>query len=258
MKSMAPSLALAIALLCVTGAHAQDTQKVTVIRDYTDSVAPAEQQAYEAGTKLYNQCLGQHGFKYAWIAWSHETGDTFSYSYISEALPWEAFDAMHTAGKACDQALRTNVNPHLKSETSAFIETQPELTHMPKGAGLKAPFIEITYFKLKPGHEASEAFKAAVKKITDAANKTNWPEHYSFGRVRGGGEGSPDYIFVSPSKSWGEIGEEANPTLWKMVENVYGKDDAQATRKSINDAIESTSTHIDSYNADLTYTPSGK
>ena len=47
---------------------------------------------------------------------------------------------------------------------------------------------------------------------------------------------------------------EANPSLWKMMENVYGKAEAAAIRKSLNDSIEKSSSHIDSYNADLTYT----
>jgi hypothetical protein len=257
MKKISPWLTVTIAtgLLCTVGAHAQDMGKASVIRDYTDIVAPADQQAYEAGIKSYNQCLAQHGFKYGWVAWTHETGDTYAYSYTTDPLPWEAFDTMHSAGKACDQTLRSNVNPHLKSETSAFYEAMPEISHMGKGEGMTSPLIQVTLFKLKQGHEASEAFIAAAKKIADAANKSNWPFHYRFGRIKLGAEGAPDFILVSPAKSWADLGEGENPTLWKMVESVYGKDDAQALRKSINEAIAEASSHADSYNADLTYTP---
>ncbi|WP_445146586.1 hypothetical protein [Dyella sp. Tek66A03] len=258
MKSTKFWLALAIALSGMSSVHAQDAGKANIIRVYTDVVAPADQQAYEAGTKAFNQCLAQHGFKFGWDAWAHETGDTYSYSYTSQPVTWETFDAMQAAGKACDQALRTNVNPHLKSETSAFVEVMPDMAHLAKGAGIAAPFMQVTYFKLKPGHEASETFTDVAKKIAAAANKANWPGHFVVGKVREGAEGSPDFIVLWPAKNWGEVGNETNPTLWKMMEGVYGKDDTAALRKSLNDVVQESSSHVDRYNADLTYKPASK
>ncbi|OOG56842.1 hypothetical protein [Rhodanobacter sp. C03] len=258
MKSMKPWMASMAALLCIAGVHAAEMGKTHVIRDYTDTVAPADQQAYEAGVKSYNQCLGQHGFKYAWVALLHETGDTYRYSYISDPSTWETFDAMHTAGKACDQTWRTEVNPHLKSETSAFLEPMPELTYMPGGMPKTSALTEVTYFKLKPGHDASEAFTSVARKIAAAAEKSKWSEHFMIAKVKDGDQGAPDFMVVSFSRSWADFGEDANPTLWKMVENTYGKEDAAALRKSLNDAIQDVSSHVDSYSADLTYQPSGK
>ncbi|MFK2892884.1 hypothetical protein [Dyella flagellata] len=258
MNTTTPWLALSFTLLCATGIQAADTSAPTIIRDYTDIVAPADQQAYEAGVKNFNQCLHQHGFKFTWKAWVHETGNTYKYSYVSDPLSWESFDAMNTAGKACDPTLRTAVNPHLKSETSSFLEVMPELSHMPKAADPASALIEVTFFKLKPGHEAAEAFVAAAKKIAAAADKSNWAFNYTIGRVREGDEGAPDFILVGPAKSWADLGKEPDPSVWKMVENVYGKEAGQAIRKSVNEALQSVSSHVDSYSADLTYTAAGK
>jgi hypothetical protein len=249
---------LALALLLGSAVQAADKAPVTVMRDYTDSVAPADQQAYEAGIKSLNQCLRQHGFKYTWTAWTHETGDTYTYSYTSEAIPWSGFDEMDTAGKACDAVMRSSINPHLKSETSAFFQILPELSHMPKAADPAPKLIEVTLFTLKPGHEASEAFLANTKKIAAAAEKSNWPYYFQIGRVIDAGDGAPDFILVSPSKSWVELGTDPDPDVWKMIEGVYGKTDAAAIRKAINDAIKDVSSHVDSYNADLTYMAPGK
>lgn len=258
MKSIKPWMAPVVALLCITGVHAAEMDKANVIRDYTDTVAPADQQAYEAGVKSYNQCLSQHGFKYTWTAVLHETGDTYQYSYVSEPSTWGSFDAMRTTGMACDAVWRKDVNPHLKSETSAFLVRAPELAYMPAGMSPAAPLTEVTYFKLKPGHEASEAFTNAAKKIAAAAEKSKWPAHFMVLKVKDGGQGSPDFIVVSYSKSWADFGEDANPPLWKMVENNYGKQDTAALRKSLNDAIQDVSSHVDSYSVDLTYQPSHK
>ena len=255
---MTSCVASAIALLAVANVHSAEADKANVTRVYNDSVAPADQKAYEAGVKNYNKCLGQHGFKYTWSVWAHETGNTYMYSYVAGPYTWANFDAMHDAGKVCDDAWRTQANPHLKGETSAFLVGMPELSHQSKDTDAKPALIEVTYFTLKHGHEATEAFTNAVKKITAAATKSNWPNHYMTEKVRAGDKDSPDFILVSQYKSWADFGAEPDPSLWKMVEGDYGKKDTDALRKSLNDAIQEVSSHVDSYNADLTYTSSSK
>ncbi len=256
MKRMTLWLAPAIALLCMTSVQAASMEKTTVARDYTDTIAPADQQAYEAGVKSYNACLSQHGFKYAWTAWGHATGDVYSYSYVSDPLSWADFDVMHEAGKACDATFKAQVNPHLKGETSAFMEGKSDLSNMPESMSPPPALIGVTYFKLKRGER--KTFLDAVKKIYAAAVKTKWPGHSMLNEVIGGGDGAPDFLLVSPSKSWADFGQETNPDLWKMLESVYGKAEADGIRKTIRDSVQDSSYHVDYYNADLTYRPAGK
>ena len=258
MKRIALLWISGIAFSCTAAIYAADMQQANIRRVYTDNVAPADQQAYEAGVKTFNTCLAKHGFKYTWTAWLHETGDTYQYSYVSDPATWADFDAMQTQGKACLASWQGNANPHLKSETSAFLVDKTELSHMAGGMGATAALMEVTFFKLKHGHEAAEAFTDAVKKITAAANKSKWSGNYMVVAVKDGGQGAPDFIVTSYASSWANFGKDDNPTLWKMVEGVYGKQDTAAIRKSINGAIQEVSSHIDSRSADLTYTPSGK
>lgn len=250
-------LAPALALLCITGVQAAGMGKANVIQDYTDNVAPAEQQAYVAGEKAFNQCLSQHGFKYTWTAWVHETGNTYAYSYDSEPLTWADFDAMQAAGKACDDIAMTQINPHLKSETSAFMVMMPGMSYMPKGASLNSGLVDVISFTLKNGYAADTAFTNGIKMIYAAAAKTHWSGYSMTLQVIAGGHRAPDYILVIPAKNWAEFGMEPNPPVWTMVANAYGKKKAADIRKAINDAIKSSSEHVDSYNADLTYKPSG-
>ena len=226
-----------------------------VARVYNDSVAPADQQAYQAGIKNYNKCLADHGFKHAWTAWSHETGDVYSYSYVSDPGTWAVFDEMHTQGKACDATFQTQVNPHLKGETSAFVEDQAEMSYLnPKG--MSGALMDVTYFKLKSVHGSGKAFTDAVKKVAAAAAKSHWSSYFRFLRIREGGSGAPDYMVVSYSTSWADLGAEANPGMMKMVEGVYGKDASEAIGKVFGDSIEDQSSHVDSLNEELTYRPS--
>ncbi|MGA9422558.1 MAG: hypothetical protein WBW61_09355 [Rhodanobacteraceae bacterium] len=255
MKILTMSVASALALSAVASTYAADAKKPVVSRDYTDTVMPADQQSYEAGAKAYNQCLREHGSKHTWTAWVHETGDVYQYSYVAGPYTWADFDTMHSIGKACDATWRSQANPHLKGEISVFMVDQPEMSHMPRDWDKQAPpaLIEVDYFTLNAGHDADEAFTAGVKKIAAAATKSNWPYYNRTLQVQYGGEGAPDYIMVFPGKSWADLGAEPDPGLWKMVEGVYGKADAAALRKSLNDAIKNVSSHVDSYNADLSY-----
>ncbi len=255
MKRMTVWLVPAIALLCIGSVQAAAMDKANIVRDYTDTVAPADQQAYEAGIKNYNQCLAEHGFKYTWTSWAHETGDVYSYSYVTDPLTWASFDAMHEAGKACDATFKAQVNPHLKGETSVFMQGDPELSNMPDMPTPPA-MIEVTYFKLKPGQR--QAFMDAARKIYVAAEKSKWAAHSMLNEVVEGGEGSPDFLLVSPGSNWADLGKEMNPDLWKMVEGVYGKADADALRQTIRDSIQDSSAHVDSYNAELSYKAAGK
>ncbi|MGH9434447.1 MAG: hypothetical protein ACRD06_00445 [Terriglobia bacterium] len=253
MKRITIGLASLAALLCVGGVQAATMNQANVVRDYTDTVAPADQQAYEAGIKAYNQCLSQHGFKFTWGAWTHVTGNTYMYSYDSDPSTWADFDAMHSAGSVCDSVWESQVNPHLMSETSALMVMMPEMSNMPKGADLGTGLIDVTFFNLKQGHEAQDAFMGAAKMVAAAAAKTNWPGIYAFTQIQDAGPGAPDFVLVWPAKNWADYGQDINPPLWKMVENAYGKNKADEIRKTINDAIVGSSSHLDAYSSDLTY-----
>lgn len=259
MKTIALRLAPLAALLCVAGAQAADMSmsKTSVARDYTDTVMPAEQVAYEAGVKAYNQCLAQHGVKYQWTAWMHVTGNVYQYSYVTDPLTWADFDTMHTQDAPCDAVWQSQANPHLKSETSSFMMAMPEMSHMPKGATLGTGLLQVTLFTLKPGYAAHDAFVNAATMIAKAADKSNWAGDYLFGEVQDADEGAPDFILVWGGKSWADLNQDIDPPLWKMVAKVYGQKKADEIRNTLDGAIASTSSHVDSYDADLTYTPSG-
>ena len=253
MNKIASCVAAAVALLSLGNACAAETDKSNVNWVFNDSVAPADQQAYETAIKSFNTCLGQHGVKISWNAWAHETGDTYRYSYVAGPMTWADVDSLHDVGKPCQEVWRSQGNAHLKSETSAFLVALPELSRMPKDKDAKQSLMSVTYFTLNNGRDADDAFTDGLKKITAAAEKTKWSLEYTLYRVRAADKDSPDYILVSPYRNWADYGNGPNPTVWKMLENASGKQEADAVRKSINDAIKDVSSHVNSYSDELTY-----
>ncbi|MGH8160472.1 MAG: hypothetical protein ACREPQ_20380 [Rhodanobacter sp.] len=57
------------------------------------------------------------------------------------------------------------------------------------------------------------------------------------------------------SRNWAELGKEPETPMWPMVAKVYGKDTAQALRKSLNEALDYETNYIKSYSAELSYGP---
>lgn len=253
MKSIALRLLPLAAFLFLTGAQAAD--KANLVRLYDHVVAPAQQQAYELGVKAFFRCLHQHGYKYAWHAWNHETGDTGNYSYVSSFVTWADVDNMRTS-PACDGTYVATVQPHVQSEYSSFARRLPKLSHMSQGMQPTPKLMGVTTFTLKPGRAADQAFMHAVETLTAAANKANWPGHYMFFRVIDGGAGAPDYVLIGRfSQSWADYGTDVHPPFWKMVDGVYGKRKTAELRKTINDSIAKVEAHVDRYNAGLSYNP---
>ncbi|MGH8113587.1 MAG: hypothetical protein ACREPS_00835 [Rhodanobacteraceae bacterium] len=258
MKVLTVCVVAALALSATASAYAanSDSDKAVVIRDWTDTISPAQQQAYEAGLMAFNQCLREHHAKFSEPTVVHETGNDYQYSTDVGPVTWADMDLVGAEVDHCDATWRAQVNPHLKGETSAFMVIQPDMSNLPANWKTQTPppILHVTGYTLKPGHDASMAFTDAVKKITAAAIKTKWPYYWSTLRIEGGGDGAPDYMLVIRSKNWADVGTDPNPALWKMVASAYGQSSADAIRKSLNEAIAKAPDHFDKYNADLSYT----
>ena len=255
MKVLTRCVVAALAIGVAGSAFAADSNQAKVMRDWTDTVAPAHQQAYEAGLKAYNQCLREHHVKFSEPTVTHETGNNYMYSSDVGPVNWADLDAVDAQAKPCDATWRAQANPHVMSETSAFMVLQPDMSHLPVGWQKQTPppILHVIDYTLKPGQDATAAFTDAVKKITAAADKTKWPYYWSTMQIQGGGDDAPDYALVIRSKNWADVGTDPNPSLWKMVANAYGQTEADNIRKSLDDSIAKMPDHFDKYNAELSY-----
>ncbi|MBD8873774.1 hypothetical protein [Rhodanobacter sp. DHB23] len=256
MKLLTVCVVAALAASAAASARAGDSDKAVVWRDWTDTVAPAQQEHYEAGVKAFNQCLREHHVKFSMPTVAHETGNDYQYSSDVGPVTWADLDALDAQMKPCDATWRSQGNPYLTGETSALMVLQPDLSSPSANwrTEVPPPILQVLDYKLKPGREPGMAFNDAVKKITAAAIKANWPYHWYTFQIQGDGDGAPDYVLVIRSKNWAEAGAEPDPPLWKMVAGVYGQSAADAIRKSLDDSIAKASDHFDRYNADLSYT----
>lgn len=256
MKNFSTLAATVAALMCAGGVQAAATDPTSLSFDIEDTVAPAQQVAYEAGVKSYNRCLSQHGYKFAVPALEHVTGDTYAYSYVVMLSNWAGLDTNHAMSAVCDSVFESDVNPHLLSETAAISTVMPGFSHYPKEMAPMTPLTEVISFTLKPGRAADEAFRNGVKAIYAAEAKSNWPYYSELDGMSFAGPGAPDFQLIIPAQSWAQIGTPESPSVWKMLANVYGQRKADGIRKSLDGAIASSEEHVDRYSPSLSYTPS--
>lgn len=249
------ALAFASAAPLVT-AYAADANKPLVTIEYTDTVAPAEMQAYEAGIKAYVQCLRAHRVTFNEYAFTQVTGrDTYQVSFEREPMSWAERDALGSESRPCKPLFNTRVDPHINSESGMVMVEEPGMSHMPAG-WRKQPtpgLLIVEDITLKPGRAAGEAFTSALTEITAAADKTRSPIYYRTLEVQAGGDGAPDYVLIHVAGNWSGYGRLLDSSPLKMVEAVYGKAAADAMLQSFNDSVAKTSVHIVRYNAELSY-----
>lgn len=256
MKKFSMLAATVAAVLCAGGAQAASMNPTSMSFDIEDTVAPAQQLAYEAGVKSFDRCLSQHGFKYPVMALEHVTGNTYVYSYVINVPDWAAIDTVHATVGACNSVGMSDINPHLLSETSAVTTVAPGFSHYPKNMAPTMPLTDVVSFTLKPGMAAYKAFTNGAKEIYAAEIRSNWPHYSEMSAMNYAGPGAPDFQLIMPAKSWAEIGNPPSPSWTEVLAKVYGQQKADAIRKSLDDAIANTEEHVDRYDPALSYTPS--
>ena len=253
MKKFVWWLAALATLSC--GAAAQAAGNKVQFKE-THSVAPAEVRAYEAGMKVFDQCLVQHHFRYRVTALVHVTGEEYRYSYVTDPGSWSDFDSFFKQAKLCGSVWRTHVDPYMLSASSQYDIWMPDMSSL---ASDKTPdsggsyVVEIT---LKSGHQAYETYVKDVRMIYSAMAKSKWGGHEATIEINGGGPNAPNFVLVIPFKNFEDWGKPIKPSLWEMIANVYGRKKADELRKELNEVVKHTSSHYDAVDPELSYTPS--
>jgi len=245
-------LAVAVAVIAAGGVSAHAAESGSVSRFYMVEVAPAQDQAFQAGMKTWLKCLHEHADTRSLWAWSAETGDLGRYVFESDTRTWAGIDERSPAGKACSGDFNTDVMPHVSKAVSWVARDMPKLSHDAAKGAIPA-YVFVANIKLKPGQ--GPAFEEALGKFAAAANKSKWEGYWFTQQVVAGGHGAPDYNMVWPNKSWAEIGQDPSPSAKAMMESAYGKAGATANRKQYLDAVEHSWSSIYRFDKELSYIP---
>lgn len=110
---------------------------------------------------------------------------------------------------------------------------------------------QVVHFHVKP--ESVNDFVDSVKKIGDAARKTNFPVRPQWYQLYSGGMG-PEFILALGRNSWAEL-QPPDKTLDAMMEEALGKAPGAAVLNTFRRAIRYTYSELLAYHPELSYVP---
>lgn len=225
-----------------------------VVRVAVWKVRPGMGQQFEAGLKKHNQFHVKANDPVAIETWEILSGpSTGQFLRIVSQPNWTAFDSetYDAAADAADSA--ANLDPYMETSGVEWWRFLPDASRGPMNTGPSA-MDEVLFFHLNMGH--SREFMALIKKVTEAANKTNWSENYYWYALENGGE-HPTFAIVLPKSRMADF-EEPELTFPAMLEKALGRGEAEMVYKGFDKSIHCERSQIIGYRADLSYTPAKK
>ena len=235
-------------LLMSSFAVAQGPDKVCEVSRVTPK--PGAEKQLEAGRKAHNAFHAAQKDPYSIMVWSVQSGPaTGTYLMTTCGMTWSAmdragdFDAKDTADIA-----RTFGQYAGPANTSYYVE-RTDMGGKKGDPNAKMPkMISITTFYLKG--DGALPFIAAVKKVNEAIEKTNYPTKVTrWYQLANGGEG-PQFVMVSDRASWADM-QGPEKSLMSMLEETYGKDDN--TLQTLRGQIRYTVSELAELRQDLSY-----
>jgi len=109
----------------------------------------------------------------------------------------------------------------------------------------------VTRFELRS--DGYREFRAALGKIHAAMSDKAPDRYYAWSSTLNGSAG-PEMTLLVPLARWAEL-EQRQPTVWQVIEDVYGAEQAAALREAIGTSVRTAHSEVVAYRGDLSYEP---
>jgi len=212
---------------------------------------PGMEKQFEAAGKEHIAWHRQKNDPWAWFVWQVMSGPrTGEYVAATFGHKWADFDTAPVSREEDDADAGTRVRPYTESVETQYVVFLPKHSRPPQGS-TPSKFATVATIRLKHGME--DAYRNAVSKIPKAMEKTNWPGRYVFYALANGGE-HPTFFLVLPREKWADFAAPDKP-FEKMMEEAYGREDAEAILKTIDKATAKVTSEMIVYRPDMSYVP---
>lgn len=247
---------MSILVLCVCViASAAMAQPATdgITRGYLVKPKRGMEAKFEEAYKQHVEWHRQQNDDWTWDTWQYETGDLIGqYVIMSGGHNWEDFDSKDEFAKKDNAHFMSTVAQYVESESGWYSRTRYDLSHLPESDPGTMPLARVTEFELHLGKGAD--FNRYMEKSLAARKKTNRRGYYVLIQGVSGTDG-PTRTIVGLRKDW--AGFKPNDTTSRdMMEEVYGKSEADALRETFWNSVKSIKSNFVRYRADLSYKPS--
>ena len=242
------------AMLFLTAAVIAEEKPGTVAKSYFVKIKPGMEQKYEEAFKHHLNLHREVKDTWAWHTWVIVNGEDLGvYITRTPGHHWEDFDARAEFEKKDAADFQAGAGQYVQSMSSIFVEYMPEISRWPEGGTVPA-LASVHRFHLKYGRY--KKFLYVIKKIHEAIEKENWSLRYAWLALVNGGD-HPTFTLVIPHEKWADMKGPEKP-LWEMMEQVYGRQEAERLQKSLGKTIHRETSLIARFRPDLSYQPAGQ
>lgn len=206
---------------------------------------------YDEGRKQKAAWHKQQKDTQALYVWEVIAGDNFG-TYVVGRLGnhWKDLDTPSVPDGADLAIYDKSIGPYVESVVARYYSYLPNISRPADSTEMPA-MSEIIIFRVRYGKTGE--FMNLARKINDAIGKSNWAVRYSWFALVAGGH-APTFVLSIPRNKWADF-EEPEKSLDKILEEVYGKQEASEIFAGLGRVVESEETEIVKFRADLSYIP---
>jgi hypothetical protein len=210
---------------------------------------------YEAGRKQKAAWHKQQNDPLPLFVWQILSGDntgTFVVGHFGQH--WADYDKPVVTDEADIAEFEKVIGANVESVVTRYYEYLPKISNqIDANSNMAPPFSEIITFHVRSGKESE--FRSAITRVYDATVKSKWPVNYGWYVLVNGGEGGT-FVLSLPRKSWADFDDKPDVKPFRdMVKEAFGQAEADSIEDRFNRSIESSTSEIIKFRADLSYLP---
>ena len=249
----AVTLLVAVCLQGLMAAAMAQEQPGNIAEIFRVKAKPGMEKQFEAAVKEHMAWHREKQDDWAWLVWQVISGPrTGQYVAGTFGHKWSDFDDSKVPREEDGADAGQRIGPYIESEETQFAAYQRKESRPSPGASTNTTkFSTVVTIHLKQG--MLQTYLNAVGKLPAAMQKTNWPGRYMLHVLVNGGE-HPTVFLVLPRQKWADFAPLERP-FDKMLEEAYGREDAEAILKTFDKAAASVSSEMIVYRPDMSYVP---
>jgi hypothetical protein len=208
---------------------------------------------YEEGRKQKAEWHKQQKDPLPLYVWEVMSGDNTG-SYIVGRLNqhWADLDKPAVPDQADLDEFNKVLGSSVESVVTRYYLALPKVSS-PGNTKPTDKFSEIIAYRVRAGKDAE--FNSAISRINEAIQKTKWPVSYLWLVLANGGPGGT-YVLVIPHTNWADFEDKPDMKPFRqMLTDAFGAEEADSVIKRLDSSVESITTEIDKFRADLSYMP---
>lgn len=244
---------LALIAAPTTQAAAQEQSPGLLAKTLQLEVEPDRFPQFEEALRQHLAFHRTNQDDWSWHTWQVVNGERLGQYYLrTHGHQWEDFDVRGDMRRSDWADFLTNVAPHLESMSSSITSLEPGLSNWPPD--LRRPvMVSLTRFELT--YDSIRRFRDALQKVHAAMSDKASDRHYAWATTINGSDG-PEMTLMVPLNAWADL-EPRQPSLWRVVEDVYGPEQSSALRKEVAASVRAIHTSVVAYREDLSYDAEG-